>query len=191
MLCLFINWFILTSIHDSPITNQWNRYGEKTKIQQSTKNRNKINWQWSVNRNIFWLSFCFSVVLEIYSSLSFHACFCLLDFHNIQIKKLISRSQASFNVHITCITHSYLFKLLHFHNHQNQVTTISWLHTVVQGWNGSNQVKNGPKWSIVLVGWCVDMVVLPWHVGSTVNDDAVQQVQLSQPWPVTEILVDG
>jgi hypothetical protein len=35
------------------------------------------------------------------------------------------------------------------------------------------------------------MVVCPWHVVSTGNDDAAQQVQLSEAWPVTEIWVDG
>ena len=33
------------------------------------------------------------------------------------------------------------------------------------------------KQSIVLVRCCVGMVVHPWHVGSTGNGDAVQQVQ--------------
>ena len=47
------------------------------------------------------------------------------------------------------------------------------------------------KQSIVLVRCCVGMVVPPWHVGSDGNVDAVQQVQLSEAWPVTEILVDG
>ena len=47
------------------------------------------------------------------------------------------------------------------------------------------------KQSIVLVRCCVGMVVHPWHVGSDGNVDAVQQVQLSEAWPVTEILVDG
>ena len=35
------------------------------------------------------------------------------------------------------------------------------------------------------------MLVLPWHVGSDGKVDAVQQVQLSEAWPVTETLVDG
>jgi hypothetical protein len=56
----------------------------------------------------------------------------------------------------------------------------------------TNQLyKMIPKWSIVLVRCCVGLVVRPWHVGSDGNVDAVQQVQLSEAWPVTEILVDG
>jgi hypothetical protein len=47
------------------------------------------------------------------------------------------------------------------------------------------------KWSIVIVRWCFGMMVRPWYVGSTGNDDDVQQVQLSEAWPVTDILVDG
>ena len=35
------------------------------------------------------------------------------------------------------------------------------------------------------------MLVRPWHVGSIGNDDAAQQVQLSEALPVTEIWVDG
>jgi hypothetical protein len=34
--------------------------------------------------------------------------------------------------------------------------------------------------SIMCILWCIDMVVCPWHVGRIGNDDAVQQVQLSQ-----------
>ena len=35
------------------------------------------------------------------------------------------------------------------------------------------------------------MLVRPWHVGTIGNDDAAQQVQLSEAWPVTEIWVYG
>ena len=45
------------------------------------------------------------------------------------------------------------------------------------------------KQSIVLVRCCVGMVVPPWHVGSTLNGDAVQQ---SHAVPETVLLmVDG
>jgi hypothetical protein len=47
------------------------------------------------------------------------------------------------------------------------------------------------KWSEMLSIWCVGMVVPPCNVVSTGNDVALQQVQLSEVWSATEILVDG
>jgi hypothetical protein len=52
-------------------------------------------------------------------------------------------------------------------------------------------IKMIKEQSIMCLGWCIYMVVHPWHVGSTGNDNAAQQVQLSEAWPETVILVDG